>query len=108
MKAKKNPQLEIGRNSSTYFAIGLSLMLLFSWQVLEYKTYEKSEVTIDVVNMEGEEDEKDIPIININTPPPPPPPPAVIQENIQIVEDTEDIEETIIESTETNQEDAIV
>lgn len=107
MEAKKNPQLEIGRNSSIYFAIGLNAMLLLSWQVLEYKTYEKSEVAIDILNIEGEAEEEEIPIIKLNTPPPPPPP-AVVQETIQIVEDIEDIEETVIESTETNQEEAIV
>ncbi len=40
MKPKKNPKIEIGRNSSLYFAIGLNLMLFLSWQALEYKTYE--------------------------------------------------------------------
>lgn len=108
MEAKKNPQLEIGRNSSIYFAIGLNLMLLLSWQALEYRTYEKSETEIDVVQIEAEAEE-DIPIVPINTPPPPPPPPpAVVQTNIEIVDDVEEIEETVIESTETNQEDAIV
>lgn len=107
MEAKKNPQLEIGRNSSTYFAIGLNLMLFLSWQALEYRTYEKSETEIDVVQIEAEEEEE-IPIVPINTPPPPPPPPAVVQTNIEIVDDVEEIEETVIESTETSQEDAIV
>ncbi len=107
MEAKKNPQLEIGRNSSTYFAIGLNLMLFFSWQALEYRTYEKSETEIDIVQMD-EQQEEDIPIVQMNTPPPPPPPPAVVQTNIEIVDDVEEIEETIIESTETSQDDAIV
>ena len=105
MKAKKNPELEISRNSSIYFAIGLNLMLLLSWRALEYKSYEKSDFVMDIVNVEQEKEE-DIPIININLPPPPPPP-VSISETIQIVEDVEEIEETIIESTETNQDDAI-
>lgn len=29
LPSKKNPELEIGRNSSLYFAIGLNLMLFF-------------------------------------------------------------------------------
>ncbi|NNC50629.1 MAG: energy transducer TonB, partial [Flaviramulus sp.] len=37
----------------------------------------------------------------------PPPPPVSIQESIQIVEDVEEIQETVIESTETGQDDAI-
>ena len=105
MQTKKNPEVEIGRNSSLYFAMGLSVMLFFSWQLLEYKTYDKEEVAIDVVDME-QEFEEEIPVINVNTPPPPPPP-AAIQESIQIVENTDDVEETVIESTETNQEDEI-
>ncbi|GAA4897617.1 hypothetical protein GCM10023311_22980 [Flaviramulus aquimarinus] len=105
MEAKKNPELEIGRNSSIYFAIGLNLMLFLSWHALEYKTYEKDDVAIDILNVETEfEDE--IPIVNANTPPPPPPP-AAVQESIQIVEDVEEVEETIIESTEIGQDDAI-
>ncbi|MDO5970469.1 energy transducer TonB [Flavivirga aquimarina] len=105
MEAKKNPKLEIGRNSSIYFAIGLNLMLLLSWQGLEYKTYEKNDIVADLLEVESELEE-DIPIVNINTPPPPPPPVAV-HENIQIVEDVEEIEETVIESTETSQDEAI-
>ncbi len=105
METKKNTQVEIGRNSSLYFALGLNIMLFISWQLLEYKTYDKSEVTIDVINMDADL-EDDIPIVKINTPPPPPPP-AAIQESIQIVENTDDVKETVIESTETDQSDKI-
>ncbi|MDD7887082.1 energy transducer TonB [Flavivirga sp. 57AJ16] len=105
MEAKKNPELEINRNSSIYFAIGLNLMLLFSWQVLEYKTYEREDVIIDLLDVESEFEEE-IPIVNVNAPPPPPPPVAV-QQSIQIVEDMVEVEETVIESTETSQEQAI-
>ncbi|WP_339896038.1 energy transducer TonB [uncultured Algibacter sp.] len=105
MEAKKNPQLEIGRNSSIYFAIGLNLMLLLSWSALEYRTYERDDVDIDVVEMQSEFEEE-IPIINVNTPPPPPPP-VVMSEAVEIVEDAEEIEETVIESTEIGQDDAI-
>ncbi|PTM03613.1 MAG: energy transducer TonB, partial [Bacteroidetes bacterium] len=45
-------------------------------------------------------------LLNINTPPPPPPPPAA-PEVIVIVEDVVEIEETVIESTETSQDDEI-
>ncbi|MCF7561294.1 energy transducer TonB [Sabulilitoribacter multivorans] len=105
MKAKKNPKVEVGRNSSIYFAIGLNLMLFLSWRALEFKTYEKSDFVMEIVDVE-QNIEEEIPIINTNTPPPPPPPVA-IQETIQIVEDVEEIQETIIESTETGQDDAI-
>jgi protein TonB len=105
MSAKKDPKSDIGRNSSIYFAIGLNLMLLLSWQLLEFKTYEKSDIALDVLNMEALVEE-DIPVISINTPPPLPQPPAV-QESIKIIEDIVEIEETVIESSETNQNEAI-
>ncbi|WOD42518.1 energy transducer TonB [Hwangdonia lutea] len=106
MKPKKNPDLEIGRNSSLYFAIGLNVMLFLSWQALEYKTYDKDLATIDILDVDAELEE-DIPIVNLNTPPPPPPPPPVVVETITIVEDVEDVEETIIESSEANQNEAV-
>ncbi|MBD0833136.1 energy transducer TonB [Aestuariibaculum sediminum] len=108
MLPKKNSDVEIGRNSSIYFAIGLNIMLFLSWQALEYKTYDKEEVDIGYVNMQAQTQE-DIPVVKISAPaPPPPPPPAIVQEQVSIVEDDIDIEETIFESTETNQSDAIV
>ena len=61
---------------------------------------------MDILSMD-QEIEEEIPVININTPPPPPPPPAVVSETVEIVEDTEEIEETIIESTEISQDDAV-
>lgn len=107
MQVKKNPKVEIGRNSSLYFAIGLNIMLFLTWRALEYKTYDKDGVDIGIINVE-EEIEENIPIVDVNMPPPPPPPPAVIVETVQIVEDAEDIEETIIESTEISQDDKIM
>jgi len=105
MKAKKNPDIDVGRNSSLYFAIGLILMLLATRALLEYKTYDKSLVSTDVLVIDSEYEE-DIPIVNINTPPPPPPPVAVT-EDLVVVEDVTEIEETIIETSEITQEDAI-
>lgn len=105
MKPKKNPELEIGRNSSLYFAIGLNIMLLISWRALEHKTYEVSEIDIGVVTM-TEEVEEEIPLVTLDAPPPPPPP-AVISESIEVVEDVAKVEETVVESTEISQDDAI-
>ncbi|MDO7138496.1 energy transducer TonB [Algibacter lectus] len=107
MEVKKNPQLEIGRNSSLYFAIGLNLMLFLSWQALEFKTYDaQDEIAMDVLDMEVIY-EDDIPIVKAATPPPPAAAPVVITQTIEVVEDLVDIEETVFESTETGQDDAI-
>jgi protein TonB len=86
------------------FALGLCLVLFISWQAIEYKTYER-QYDLESLNVEDDDDEE-IPITEqIKTPPPPPPPPA--PEIIEVVEDEEEIEETIIESTETDQEEVV-
>jgi len=105
MELKKNPKLDIGSNSSLYFAIGLVIMLSFTYGALEFKTYDTADLTLDILQME-EVIEEDIPITEqIKTPPPPPP--QAVPEIITVVENIEEIEETVIESTEMSQEDAI-
>jgi protein TonB len=107
MEPKKNPNADVRRNSSIYFAVGLALMLLITNYSINYKTYDKEAIDIGQLNMD-ELDDEEIPITEqIQTPPPPPPPPAA-PEVIEVVEDEEEIEETVIESTETTEEEEIV
>ena len=107
MEPKKNPEANVGRNSSLYLAVGLALMMFISYTTINYKTYDKAAIDIGQLNL-GDEIEEEIPITEIqNTPPPPPPPPAA-PEVIEVVEDEEEVEETVIESTETTQEEVIV
>lgn len=107
MEPKKNPKANVGRNSSLYFAIGLALMLFLTNYAINYKTYDKSDIDIGQLSLD-ELDDEEIPLIEqIVTPPPPPPPPAA-PEVIEIVEDEEEVEETVIESTEADQETEIV
>jgi|TARA_B110000438_G_scaffold30960_1_gene30424 protein TonB len=85
-------------------AFALCVVLFISWQAIEYKSYE-IQYDLESLNVDDDDDEE-IPITEqIKTPPPPPPPPA--PEIIEIVEDEEEIEETIIESTETDQEEIV-
>ncbi len=106
MENKKNPKADVSRRSMLFFQIGLILMLLFSWQAIEYKTYDKSNLGRDMLNV-GDDLEEDIPITQPIEPPPPPPPPPPAPEVIEVIEDEEDIEEDIIESTETDTEEDI-
>ncbi len=106
MELKKNTKANVGRNSSLYFAIGLALMLFLTNYAINYKSYDKSDIDIGLVNMD-ELDEEEIPLTEqLQTPPPPPPPPPAI-ETIEIVEDEEEVEETVIESTEVDQDTEI-
>ncbi|NAS12734.1 energy transducer TonB [Poritiphilus flavus] len=110
MQVKKNPKADLNRDSGLFFVIGLTIVLFLTWRALEYKSYPKDEVLLEMA--EAVEDlSEDVPKTEIIQTAPPPPPPAA-PELIEVVEDTEEIEETIIESTETSQdaviEDAVV
>ena len=105
MQSKKSPKSDLTKNTKLYFAIGLCLMVFVSWRLIEWKTYDKSAIDIDTLNIQDDDDEE-VPLTEqLKTPPPPPPPPA--PEIIEVVEDEEEVEETVIESTETTQEEVI-
>ena len=106
MEPKKNPKADVGRNSSLYFVIGLTIVMAAVYTALEWKTYD--EVNNYDISMNVDDDlDEEVPMTEqIKTPPPPPPPPA--PEVIEVVEDEEEVEETIIESTETSQEEEIM
>ena len=87
METKKNPKVDLSKNSSLYFVIGLAFILLISWQAIEWKTYEKDLYGYETLYVD-EEDEEEIPITEqLKTPPPPPPPPPPAPEVIEVVED---------------------
>lgn len=107
MQPKKNEKVDLTKNSSLYFVIGLATILFISWQAIEWKTYEKDLYGYEALNVDDEDDEE-IPITEqIKTPPPPPPPPPPAPEVIEVVEDEEEVEETVIESTETNEDEIV-
>ena len=107
MEPKKNPKSDLNRRSMIFFKLGMILMLFITWRAIENKTYEKAEINQDMLNL-GDDLEEDIPITDMNIPPPPPPPPPPAPEVIEVIEDEADIEETIIESAEVNQEEEIM
>ncbi len=108
MEPKKNPKSDVSRNSSIYFAVGLALMLGVTYLSINYKTYDKSDIAIDSLNLDDELDEE-VPITEqIVTPPPPPPPPPSAPVVIEVVEDEAEVEETVIESSETEMDTEIV
>ncbi|MBL30001.1 MAG: energy transducer TonB [Flavobacteriaceae bacterium] len=105
MQPKKNPKADHSKNSSLYFVIGLSVILLITWRAIEWKTYSKI-YGYEALNVD-EDDDEDVPITEQIKIPPPPPPPPPAPEVIEVVEDEEEVEETVIESTETDQEEIV-
>ncbi len=107
MKLKKNPKADLNKNSGLFFIIGLVLVLFITWRAIENKTYEKI-YDLEKLNVDDEDDDE-IPLIDLIKPPPPPPPPPPPQAPtvIEIVDDEEEVEETVIETTETDDEEII-
>tara|TARA_R110002072_G_scaffold142804_4_gene288369 strand:+ start:21913 stop:22644 length:732 start_codon:yes stop_codon:yes gene_type:complete len=108
MEIKKNPKFDLGRNSVIFFQIGMIFMLFITWRALEWKTTESIYNNSSQLEI-SKELEEIIPITEqLFTPPPPPPPPAVTPTVIIEVENEAEVEETIIQSTETDQNQEIL
>lgn len=106
MEPKKNPQLDLRRNSLLYFFVGMTLVLLMAYLALEWKTY-YSDDSWDIGELKVDEQLiEDATILKIKLPDPPKPkiqtPPK-----IEIKDDDEKIEETVIESNDVNQDTEI-
>ena len=105
MRVKKNPKADLNRDSGLYFVIGLTIVLFVTWRALEYKSYDNVHQEI-VQLIDTETLDEEVPKTEIIRTTPPPPPPAA-PEVIEVIEDTEEVEETIIESTEISQETVV-
>jgi len=105
MEPKKNPQLDLRRNSLLYFFVGMTLVLLMAYLALEWKTYYKAH-SWDVSQRVDEELIEDATILKLKLPDPPKPkiqaPPK-----IEIAENDEDITETFIEPNDVNQDSKV-
>ena len=71
MLPKKNPRIDVRRNSSLYFAVGLVVMLTMVNFAMNFKSYDKADLNLDVIKIDADT-ELEMPIIEpLNTPPPP-------------------------------------
>ncbi len=105
MKPKKNPKRDLNKNSGLYFVIGLVIVMVLTYVAFEWKTYDTPNYYSESMNQIDEPLEELPPIIPFKTPPPPPPAaPSVIE----VAKDEDPIEETFIESSESNEETTII
>jgi len=113
MQSKKSEKSNLENYSRLFILLGLVLSLFFTYMAIENETSDAGagDGSNYATNLHDEDD--DIPeteqIMEIEPPKPkeavkPPP----VLEEIEVVEDDEEIEETIIESTESNEEEEIV
>ncbi len=106
MLVKKYKKARLSPYSKIFFQLGLALALLLIYIAIEWKTVDRYIEEFDTSTIQTEE-VLDIPITEkmLETKPPPPPPPS--PDKIEIVADDKEIEETVLESTETDQMEAI-
>ena len=108
MEVKKNPNVDPKRNSSLYFLVGLTAVLMLTYVSLEMKSQDPIEETVEIGvadNMIADEEE-----VILTMPPAQrlPPPPLSAPEVIQIVDNKQVLEEKKIETTEVNENKAVV
>ncbi|MDO4781684.1 MAG: energy transducer TonB [Capnocytophaga felis] len=107
MQPKKSLKADLTRNSGLFFAIGFALVSALSYAGFELKSYDKQIVDDRKTDVDRRLDE-DVEEIVMETPEiqqPQIPPPVVVE--VEVVENEKEIEETIIESTETTKEEVI-
>ena len=101
MLVKKSRKARLSPYRKLFFQLGLILTLLLIYVALEWKTVDRNIGDFDQASIQTEEF-IEIPITQrILKVKPPPPPPA--PEKIEIVTNEEDIIETVLESTETDE-----
>jgi protein TonB len=108
METKKNPRKQLENFSKIFFQIGLVLTLFVIYTIVEYKTYERNNLKSLGQATMVDEMQEDTPIIEMQEVKPPPKSAPVLVEKIRVVEDEMKIEESIIESTETDETDAVI
>ncbi len=107
MEVKKNPNVDPKRNSSLYFLVGLTTVLLLTYVGIELKSEDpRIEVEkLDIVDNMIVDEEAILTMPPVQKLPPPPPP---APEVIQIVDNKQVIEEKKIETTEVDENKPVV
>ncbi|MEM8764950.1 MAG: TonB family protein [Bacteroidota bacterium] len=105
MEVKKNSKHQVEKNSGLYFLIGLSAVLALVYFTIEWKTFYSNDAEIALLNVSDELIEE-VPMTKQELPKPEKPK-IKTPEIIEVVDDEEDLEESVIESSETDQNQEI-
>lgn len=106
MQTKKNPKANLENYSKLFMQLGLVLALLVVYLAIEKKTYDRVIDDLGPVVLNMEDEEQTVEIEQVKPPEPKTPPPPT-PDKIEVVEDEKEVEETIIESTETDEDEAV-
>jgi protein TonB len=97
MEVKKTTKADLNKRTVFFLQIGLILVLLMAYFIVQWRSYEKAEIIQDVYS-DKLIDELEIPITILPTPPPPVVP--VAPDEIKLIPDDIDKEEDPIKSSE--------
>ena len=105
MKPKKNPKADLRKKTVLFLQIGLIVVLLFSYVMINLKTYDQKQAKAEQWDPVEMTEEEAIPITKVqeDLPPPKPKDPPVIE----LIEDESPETEDEIESTETSLDDIV-
>lgn len=106
MEPKKNRKLDPNRNSLLYFFVGMTMMLLMAFLALEWKTFYSNDEW-DTAALKIQDDLIEEAPITMQKLPDPPKPQIQSPPEIKIIDDQKDIEETVIEAVDPNQDTEI-
>lgn len=106
MQIKKNPKANLENYTRLFMQLGLVLALLVVYLAIEKKTYDRVIDDLGPVVLNIEDEEQIIEIEQVKPPEPKTPPPPT-PDKIEVVEDEVEVEETVIESTETDEDEAV-
>ena len=106
MLAKKNQKARLSPYRKVFFQLGLLLTLAIIYTALEWKTVDRYIGEFDDMIYQTEEF-IEIPVTQRIQEVKPPPPPPVAPEKIELVADNEEIIETVLESTETDESEFV-
>ncbi|MDC6384213.1 energy transducer TonB [Flagellimonas taeanensis] len=106
MEPKKNQKLDPNRNNLLYFFVGMTMMLLMAFLALEWKTFYSSDEW-DRATLKIQDELIEEAPITMQKLPDPPKPKIQSPPEIKIEKDDTEIIETVIESSETDQNEEI-
>jgi protein TonB len=112
MQSKKSEKSNLENYSKLFILLGLTLSLFFAYSALEYETADGGVGDGEAYTTNMKDDEEDVPetVQELEIEPPKPqdaaPPPPVLEE-LEVVEDDAEVEEAIIQSTETDETEEI-
>jgi periplasmic protein TonB len=108
MELKKNPRYSLENYSYLFLEIGLVLTLFIVYAILEHKTYDHRQVDhLTNIILNSTDEEELIITHRIEPAKPTPPPPVQLTQILKIVEDDRIVDEAVLESTETDESEAV-